>query len=381
MQRWFTGLVSPQRTIFFRAENVANYEIRSIDKISYSGIRKRSPALTKAISAIRWPLTRVTVPTRALSILPHLSIVAHELGHVIYRGSPANSIESAVNSALVANKPRIDIAFQQFLVHAQNHLGTKFDARLVATIGNRILFGASGRSAGWHEEIAADAIAFALTGPAIFFALSDMLSFISKSDLYSQSHPPTYLRRKFLFELLGSQKYDFVGMIEKHLGEDVTQDFNSPLMPALRNRDDLFVAFENRVGSEMAAVLSGLPIVVEVTGPIVCEAVQNHFDSRPKFRKHRYTPNKFGNDLDNYLVPVLAGVPPIETGNDLSNLEAAEFATILNVGWIALLCRLQDFMPKAAQSSLPNGEKSESLHRLLIKAVELSEIKRQWDEI
>ena len=58
----------------------------------------------------------------------------------------------------------------------------------------------------------------------------------------------------------------------------------------------------------------------------------------------------------------------------------AEFVSILNVGWIALLCRIEDFDANVSDTPkhLRGGARSEKLHDLLLKAVELSEARRKW---
>ncbi len=80
LQRWFDQLGLSQDT-FFRTELVENYELRQFERTSFSGIRDPAPSLVDAINQTRWPILRVTVPGRAMGIIPHFAIVAHEIGH------------------------------------------------------------------------------------------------------------------------------------------------------------------------------------------------------------------------------------------------------------------------------------------------------------
>ncbi len=59
-----------------------------------------------------------------------------------------------------------------------------------------------------------------------------------------------------------------------------------------------------------------------------------------------------------------------------------DFRAILNVGWIALLCKLDEFEIDTGGEPdyLIHGAKAEALHSLLLKALELSEIRRQWSQ-
>jgi hypothetical protein len=83
LQRWFDEL-KISNTTFFRSEAIANYELRRIDHTLFTDIPLRSASLVSAIDSIEWPLLRVTVPSKALGILPHFAIVAHEIGHALY---------------------------------------------------------------------------------------------------------------------------------------------------------------------------------------------------------------------------------------------------------------------------------------------------------
>ena len=174
MQRWFEQ-IDPPRTIFFRAENVVNYEIRPIQESQYQGISNPSKSLSDAITVIDWPLTRVTVPSRALGILPHFAVVAHEFGHTVY----ANCT------------PRISDKFSHHedgLRDVYNALSDRISARIGIDLSDKYIMGLVDIILdSWTEEIACDAIAFSLTGPASFFALSDILQFSSANFMFNHT--------------------------------------------------------------------------------------------------------------------------------------------------------------------------------------------------
>ncbi len=84
------------------------------------------------------------------------------------------------------------------------------------------------------------------------------------------------------------------------------------------------------------------------------------------------------------MVPLLIeNVPAAElrTNSDES-CKIPDIADILNAGWYIKLADFDTF-----QSSLPDnisGDRSKSerhLHRLLLKCMELAEIKRRWSEV
>ena len=84
MQRWIEDLSIPNVT-FFRALSVAKYEISRFRLSDYEGIRHPAEALQLNLADNeKWPYLRITVPSRALGILPHFAIVAHEIGHIVH---------------------------------------------------------------------------------------------------------------------------------------------------------------------------------------------------------------------------------------------------------------------------------------------------------
>lgn len=371
MQRWF-NTIEPKRTVFFRAENVVNYEIRPIDQRQYQGIRDPSGNLADAIAQIDWPLTRVTVPGRALGILPHFSVVAHEFGHAIYEDF-RQKISAVFSDRLDLLKP----VYRSYSDALQTRIGRDLADPEIRSLTGTIV-------ENWTQEIACDVIAFCLTGPASFFALSDILQFASANFLFNTTHPPKILRRRFLFDLMCQDDASFSNVMIKFTDGTINEDFNSVLMPGLPDADMLFGEFNKRgLKLELSAVLSELPSIILQLGPLICEAVVHEFCEDARKTPLLYTVSRFKEDLKTHLSALLSAIPPIETGAKLFDRSPTEFATILNVGWMALLCKIGDFEIDTSDvpDHLTNGAKAEALHNLLLKAVELSEIRRQWENV
>ena len=137
-----------------------------------------------------------------------------------------------------------------------------------------------------------------------------------------------------------------------------------------------------RISSEESAILSELPSVILTLGPLICEAVLQTFRDDDKKAALLYTVDNFEQDLERHLAALLSAIPPVEIGTELHEKYPTDFATILNVGWVALLCKIDEFDidTSGVPDHLIHGAKAEVLHGLLLKAVELSEIRRQWTE-
>ena len=331
MQRWFEG-IDPPRTIFFRAENVVNYEIRPIKENRYRGITDPSNRLSTAIAAIDWPLTRVTVPSRALGILPHFAVVAHEFGHIIY-----SDFISGISDKFSQNAGTLKGVYDSFSDRIESRIGKNLSDKNIRKLVNIFL-------GNWTEEIACDAIAFALTGPASFFALSDILQFGSANFIFNHTHPPKVLRRKFLYKLMSRDENNFLEIFNIYAKESAQEDFNSIFMLELPHADNLYKEFKNRkLEDAHAAVLAELPGIIIHQGPLICEAILEGFLKDTAKADEIYTVDQYKIDLETHLASLLQAIPPIETGVKLAEKQPSDFAAILNVGWVALLCKLDEF--------------------------------------
>lgn len=358
LQNWFNQL-QLKNTAFFRTELVANYELRPLPEARFKGIRNQSPKLQAAISDIKWPLLRVTVPSKAFGIIPHFAIVAHEIGHALFGQiswdfSAFNAEESALNSRIKArlgtpiNRPTAD--------------------RLLETFSN------------WFQELASDAFAFFLTGPAVFFSLSELLSVHGGYGL-SLTHPANDLRRSILLDKLkqgGSGS--FSSIFTKHTGQTLTEDFTSPLVLATPDKDkiasDMETLYRNK---ETAAVLAELHESIQKVESIVYQHVGDFMaKTAPDVI---YTPAKFDADLSEHLVPMLAAIPPMESGTQLNAKKPTNFASIINIGWVVSLTKLDELRVKDKSRGDFGAEKLERLHALLLKAVELSEVRKLWTSV
>src|SRR5208283_103683 len=112
---------------------------------------------------------------------PHLAIVAHEIGHALF-DKITWDISSFTNSQ---EAPLVQRICQRLGVIALSGSAKK--------LLNSVL-------KSWWEEFSADAFAFYLTGPAIFFSLPEFSQFLTGGYGLSETHPANDLRRATLFE-------------------------------------------------------------------------------------------------------------------------------------------------------------------------------------
>lgn len=360
LQRWFDALDLRYETLF-RAELVANYEVRPFLSRTFKRIRNPSNTLKEAIDNIHWPLLRITVPSGAFVILPHLAIVAHEIGHNLYH-------------QMIWDEAEVKQPFAEEEGHLFERIASRLGVKTLSAETKSIYKEIFDR---WFEELVADAFAFFLTGPAMFFALSDFLQLLDNSYGMSTTHPANDLRRQILFQKLCEAppgEKSFADVFKNSIGVELLEDFNSALM---RGTPDSTTVFEDmqQHGNEAAAVMAELHQSMKLIDSVIYEIVRKYLSQRAP--STLYTPNQFEFDLEEHLDAVLDAIPPIESGEGLDQKAPAKFATILNVGWVTMLTRLDGL------KILSDGDadKLEKFHGLLLKGVELSEIRREWEQV
>jgi hypothetical protein len=357
LQRWFDDLGLVQDT-FFRTELIENYELRRFNRNIFSGIRDPAQSLVDAISQIKWPILRVTVPGRAMGIIPHFAIVAHEIGHAMMPRIGLNSVNNAV------------LGEQGAILGRMATLGVRSPNRPTMDFLREVLLS-------WIEEFAADAFAGFLTGPAAIFSLSEFLQ-LARHHSICDTHPSNELRRAAIFREMVAGTPSFCDVFEKHTGTKLTVTINSSLIVTAPSEADIVQDMRADGHSpEESAVIAALHGSMVPIAQATYGSVRDYLNQNGPHLI--YTASNYENDLMNHLPALLAAIPPIENGLEIGQRTPCDFATIINVGWVALLTKLDQLKVRTTPDDLLGVEKVERLHDLLLKAVELSEARREWE--
>lgn len=161
----------------------------------------------------------------------------------------------------------------------------------------------------------------------------------------------------------------------------INDTLNSPHVPkcppADRLFDELISKRRNHDSTVSAAICVELVSYFRKVAPVIFDTVETHLNTASP--QLIYTPSRLKADLDEHLDLLCALVPPIEY-RDTSGIHAADLATILNVGWAALLTRIDQVPESSGHIGDRIAGKMERLHELLLKAVELSEARLLWEE-
>jgi len=348
-----------KNTIFFRSEHLPNYELGTFDFANFPAVPHASETLKTAYKNLTLPILRVTVPGHSMGMLPHFAVVGHELGHAIQNNffpDPA---------ALTGDEASFWARLKQRL-QATN---TPFN-------NDAILLSATVIS-NWMNELKADAIGYLLGGPSFFFALCGFIQLSSQTYGLGETHPPTDLRRKLLLDHLSSGTPSFCDVFKSKTGQEITETVNSPGIPVCPGPDDLFNEFNPRVGPLKASIWTEAIPFAAAMGPHIYSAAQAWmYANCPALI---YKPEHLSADLDDHLEPLCNLVPPIESRRN-GTTTAASLAAILNVGWTALLTKLDQIAEPSGDYGDTTSRRMERLHELLLKGAELAEAKRLWEE-
>lgn len=358
-QRWVASLDIKQ-TIFFRAEHLPHYELSTIDYKSAALLKNASQTLLDAVSAIEWPVLRVSIPGHAMGLLPHFAVVGHELGHAIQEQI----------------KPNFTPAHDAQYLDCLSRVGVRLKAEQITLTGEHTI-GINRMLASWINEIKADAVGYYLAGPAFYFALCGFLELSGQGYGVGVTHPPSDLRRNLLFQKLCEGDASYATAFQSLTGLPLTEEMNSPHIAKCLSADAMYAELRQTIGEVNAAACVEFIPAIQDLAPALFEAARLELNRLSADLV--YTPEKLRFDLSLHLEPLCNLIPPIEF-DDGTNIRPCSLSTILNVGWAALLTRVDRFPLARGLGANQTAARMECLHDLLLKAVELSEVRQLWDE-
>jgi len=283
-------------------------------------------------------------------ILIH-AVLAHELGHALY------DKEEVAKGLLPKIKLSEDLVKNLAKAMYENQLkqgNPTPELRLRKQVTQEI----AGRVNGWVKELCSDAIGIRLFGPALFFAAGHLLTSFIHMDKTTETHPPPRLRVRLMIRML-KQLYS----VEKWRAE--LQSFS-------RDWDEVS---GGQISGGNAYDQVALETINDAALDLIAEA-----GSLATPAAKRYTTEKFDNDVGKLAPFFLNHIPPGEIG-PYGRGVAVELASIINAGWHVYLCDFETFRkslhPKDGDTRFTAATK---LHELVLKALEISEMKTAWEE-
>jgi hypothetical protein len=348
--RRFARTVIPQSEVLVTTRPELNYSIMEVA----SRVRDLLQPTPLGICCDILPsfLFVVTIP-RAESgdVLLHC-ILSHELGHGLYQ---QHGLATKLLPGIVIDQEQIK-GLTAIIVRQMPGAAPPL---VEVEVRNAITQQVTSRISNWTQELCSDAFGIQLFGPAYYFSFIYFSLAFAHLDKDSPTHPPPRLRLRLMSRILRRlyPESSFKGEVDVFI-----RYWESQSQKAIPLRDA--VARIALLGIDSVSVLDAIDIETET-------CIESG---------KRYGPKKYRDDVS-VLKPVLVhAIPPGERmveGKFVPN----EISSILNAGWDLLLSDL----PSLA-SNLPAREAKspynlrQKLQELLLKALEISETRRSWQE-
>jgi len=297
----------------------------------------------------------VTLPaSESEQVLLH-AILSHEASHGIYEQHRLG--DRIFGRIRIIKEDLVKAVVQKLSEHSSGPAGQDaLPPLLEVVLRSDVTAQVNERISKWVRELCSDALGIRLFGPAFYFAFVHFFLSFVHLDRASRSHPPPRLRLKLLTKLCR----------EVYAPEE--------LHPKL---SEFFGVFD--IASQQPIVCRGPfeQIAVhclneEAVLGVICEETAKCLPL-----PHCYSHDQYRRDID-ILVPLILNlIPPGETGV----LGAAVgIASIFNVGWYVYLCKFGEFQGRLHQRDRDKLRAARKLQKLLLKALEISEIKIRWEE-
>jgi len=320
------------------------------------------PELLKGLPSFPELFIFINYPrTESRNILLH-SIIMHELGHLVdFQTCISDTICLKINIDETSflklyNKEKESEKSKQKDMQAT-------DDELIQSLFDKCLE----ITKKWLSEFVCDSIATHLLGPPYFFALFELSTLTDNMYRYSECHPSSGIRLRFISDEL----YEMYLKNNNKLSNEKESELILNLYEYLKQKEKANAFKPTSSGNDY------FQVVYETILPyrtLLQKTV------RQKINTLSYDVNKFNNEVDDLFKDIKSGVPPSEFRSQHTNKNSsASFASILNCGWLACLFGMDDFY--SVVSATKDADKLKALdnfNELLFKSIESSYILQEW---
>jgi len=293
------------------------------------------------------------------------SILAHEVGHFI---DEVNKISDKLMSK-VSLDPKI---MDKIAKKAESSITRgKKEIKLTYFITPEELKAAitelaASQISEWLKELVADAIAFHLVGPVYLFSLTSFLVTVIEIDEAASDHPPPRMRIRLLLDLYEDLNYS---SYLKDLKDAKNLEFAQKFISLVQSIEKLLDSVEQREVEDFPELVmnSVLQVIPEVRREVSKRVVHN-----------QYEPDEFRNEVFKLIELLDLVIPPaeIEIG------KPASVNSILNAGSLYELMLVDNLYEiLEATTTKERMEVRHKLHKLILKALELSSIETRMKKL
>ncbi len=346
--RRYTQSILPTSELVVRSKPELNYSIQDIARpLKDLWEAFKGTPLEQTGSLLPNLLFILSIPAvESGRILIH-GVLAHELGHALYN---KREIAKDLLPRIRIKEDLVKGLTKAMFENQQKQGNPTPEVQLRKQATQEI----SARVNGWVKELCCDAIGIRLFGPALFFAEAHLLTSFRPIDKSSATHPAPRLRVRLMIRML-KQIYRL-------------EEWRPELQEFSRAWDEVSAG---QVVWSNAYDQVALDAIDDAALDLISEASVTATFSLQCYSCERFTADVAG------LTPLLLNlIPPGEIRN-----KPVTIAAIINAGWHVYLCDFEAF-----RASLHEGDSdtrfaaATKLHGLVLKALEISEIRTAWDE-
>lgn len=339
-------------------ENFASSKIELLERHSDQGTRAALTALRGKTTLKRW-ITFLHFPVADRDSALNLCVLAHELGHFIDEANTIYEKLLPIELDKASFDELVDVRCKAVAVGVGPKSGgpqLTFESIFTRPgVQAQCYKSCNEVLEKWIREIIADILAIHAIGPASYFAFSDFLAYMGASNAPSRSHPAPAFRLQLMLEELKGMGYmsspSKVGHVLSESLPCVEADAKSA------DYKDETKVIQETIQKRLVALLAGI---------------------RPFISGYSFNVSAYENRVPKVLEKLKAGIAPIEVfDKGAVVLRPASVVAILNAGWELYKTDLAGFYSQF-RTEVPEMERLGNLNQLIFKAVEASEIFRQW---
>jgi len=270
------------------------------------------------------------------------AVLSHELGHYVDTEETLPAWVWA--SATSATRDRVE------------HILRTLIGTVPAGVGTDSLRRLSLMYASWISETICDVFAARLLGPAYLFSFIEHLGFSSDMDIGGESHPPPSMRLWVISEELRSTGWS--ALVKPHHKSAAPNKPTQKMVKGVPGGGAFFLVLQR-------CLLEALPAIRRVVRARVGDRC---------FRRTAHAP------YENVVRDLLRHrVPPGEMHAD-GTVIAVPARSVINGAWFFHLAGYESW-PSVSTKQLPSEyEKRQLLSRLTFKGLEISYIRKRWEE-
>jgi hypothetical protein len=380
--RRLTRSCLPDSEVIFRSYSQLNYSYAPLTRLlrevfsddTFSNLVQRLPNFFAVISFPK---------VEANYVLLHC-MVAHEIGHGLYQEKnleddliplvkiDETTLDRLAKEIVESESNRQDVSGKDPLAEAD--VSESLRVKGLLTQGITKIIG------NWVEELTADAFGVCIFGPSYFFAFINFVSAIRLLQSASFTHPSPRIRMNLMSHILNllkpQEKDESVKSQQKH--DRDTLGFENVFQGPTKRFVQKWVEVSSMQGRALYPIYDIVEKSITPIIPGICSKVMETMNGS------EYTAQKYLEKTPTLRDLIVNIIPPNEV-IDFKKKETTntDVVSILNAGWEVYISHMDDFAKNYQELTYQSNKLKcdKKLNELLLKAIELNEIKTRWDEI